>query len=204
MFPLLLCAFVFVLSCKDEEIPSRAVFGEPDGPIVFNLKVLNPEITSKNIELANYQSGAARLVNNTYIIYEPNSGFENDVVDVLENGNIIASVVFISTDADPDCNIHVKSLSIEVKKNSGAVTYPFEHKTCNLSVPMGRVVSGADVIPIEGIILSPNGISFKPTSDFIGYGEMIFDLGRVNSNFRGEVYESEAFVSGLVMITVTE
>lgn len=201
---LFLTLSIYLLSCKDEEIPSRAVFGDPDAPIVFNLKVLDPKIPSKNIKLANYQFGSIRLIDNTYIIYEPNPGFENDVVDLLENGNIIASVVFVSTDVDPDCNVHVKSLKIEVKKNSGSVDYPFEYKTCNLSLPAGKSVSAFDVIPIGGALVSTSRLSFTPEPDFIGYGEIIFELGRTDSNFRGEYYESEAFVSGLIMITVTD
>lgn len=198
----LLGFIIRLVSCKEEELPSGIVFGEPDAPIVFDLRVIDPLIESKNIEFTGHQFGTIKLVNNTFVVFYPESNFENDYTDIIYNGKTIGSVVFISTALDSQCKVHGKSFNIEVKKNSGTISQSLSPVFCKKN--SGGTASNFIVVaPIPGVVLSSQ-LEFTPAPDFVGSGEIIYETGSgktVNSN---TIYEAELVVCGLIQITVTE
>lgn len=206
---LFLAASILIASCeKEDEIPTQVVYGKSDSPIVFNLKVIDPSISSKNIEIRGLQFGNSRLAaNNSYIIYEPGVGFEHDELEVLENGNPIIRVIFFSADLNPDCNIYGRSYKMEFKKNDPVGSQLVYVDFCDKKTPIGRSVSVTALQPIDGFtVFGGNAvqISFTPPAGFTGYGEFIYEVAATGNGFQGEIYEAEFLITGLVQITVTD
>jgi len=201
---------LFQNSCsKEDEVATKVVYGKPDQPMVFNLKVFDPSIGSKGIQIDGYNAGEARLVaNDSYIIYEPGPDFEYDQVNVIHNGNPIARVIFFSEEANPDCNAMARYYKIEVKKNSGTLSTNAFVNFCNLDVPSGRSVSVTDVIPINNfdIAIGSGSIQlvYTPAADFVGHGEYIYEVGAVSNPSIKEIHEADYVLSGLVQIYVSE
>ncbi|MCB0487025.1 MAG: hypothetical protein R2820_07880 [Cyclobacteriaceae bacterium] len=206
---LFLTSALFESCKKEDELPIKVIFGSPDDAMVFNLKTFDPEIGSKSVQISQPLLGTARLVvNNTFIIYEPGNNFEHDNVIVSVDGREYAEVVFFSKDLSSDCNPFARSYKFTVKKNAELTTFPGFVDFCTYDDRKNIYLSATDISPINGIGVGIGSglITFfiLPEPDFVGTQELIYEVGAAPISFRGEIYETDYLLSGLIQLTVIE
>lgn len=205
---LLIC--LIIVSCKkDDELPSKVVFGDPAEIMVFNLQVFDPEISNKSVQISAPLFGNARLVvNNTFIIYEPGANFENDKITLSIEGQAFAEVIFFSKDLTTECQPFARSYKITAKKNEGPFSFQGFFNFCSFDDRKDIYLSATEITPNTdiGIGLGSGIITFyaEPKADFTGTQELIYEVGSAQRSFNGKIYESDYLLSGLIQVTVTE
>lgn len=209
-FVIILLMISSLVSCnKEDELPVKVVFGSPEEAMVLNLKVLDPDIGSKGVQITQPLTGTARLVaDDTFIIYEPGSNFENDRVIVSVDGSDYVEVVFFSKDLSNDCNPFARSYKFTVKKNAELTTFPGFVDFCTFDDRKNIYLSATEITPVNsiGVGIGSGLITFfiLPEPDFVGTQELIYEVGAAPIAFRGEIYEADYLLSGLIQVTVTE
>lgn len=177
--------------------------------MVLNLKLFDPEIGSKSVQISQPLLGAARLVvNNTFIIYEPGNNFEHDKVIVSVDGREYAEVVFFSKDLSSDCNPYARSYKFTVEKNAELKSFPGFVDFCTFDDRKNIFLSATGITPISDIGVGVGSglitFFFQPEPGFLGTQELIYEVGAAPLSFRGEIYEADYLLSGLIQVTVTE
>lgn len=202
-----------VISCQDDLLPARIVFGEPSQSMVFNLQLADPGIAGKSVTLTNNAEGKARIVaNGKFIIYDAGPDFEQDEVEVRANNEPVLLVKFLRPDLNEVCKSFARSYDIVVKKNSPTITMGLElPKFCDQSVNKNPTLFITSLTPIPGLGFESSSFRtnmvFWPTPDFVGEGETIYELGFSPLGTRsvsGDYNEMRLVVSGLVKIRVEE
>jgi len=201
-----------LFSCKEDELPARGVYGEPGSAMVFNLKLIDPEIENKTVTASGNKHGKARIVGNgNYLIYESDLDFTSDVVTVSANGNQIGTVRFLADNLDNSCQTFAKSYEFTFKKSMLPVSVTLSKpKNCGNTAYNNPIlytnsfneIAGLDFGLASGSLL----LIFNPPHDFIGTGETVYDLGYNSSGAltNTDINKLALLVSGLVRITVEE
>jgi len=198
-------------SCKEDELPARGVYGEPGSIMVFNLKLIDPEIENKTVIASGNEHGKARLVGNgNYLIYESDTDFISDVVTISANGNTVGTVRFLADNLDSSCKTFAKSYDLTVKKNAAPLYFAIaQPKNCGNLAFRNPILYSADLGTIPGLVFSSGngvGLHLNLPKDFVGTGESIYELGYNSSSasLNTDIDKLDLLVSGLVRITVEE
>ncbi len=206
---------LFLISCKDDELPIRGVYGDPGGTMVFNLKLVDAQIEDKKVTASGNAFGKIRVVGDgSYLIYESDPDFTSDGVTVSADNREIVTVRFLANNLDNTCKSFAISYDIKVKKNSPLSSTPISTpKLCGLS----SSVEENPFISMIGIeqsgwldIASVNNsvsLRYQPPQDFVGVAEAIYELGYRTRGTQANISDISQFgllVSGFVRITVEE
>jgi len=215
-------------SCtKDEDkIPTIGVYGEPGKAMVYNLKLIDPEIQSKTVTALGNEHGNVRIVvNGNYVIYESEPDFTSDIVTVSANGSPIGNIRFLADNVDNTCKTFARSYELTIKKNSASFFQMTltEPGRCGNKAFIDEVVFYTNITgPPSTVWLYYNeGIQSETAlpEDFVGMSEAIYEVGY--SPFLAAPYRIEGIptwidpttvdihklailVSGLIRIRVEE
>jgi hypothetical protein len=208
---------LLLASCHDEKDAGKIaqVFGDPNAPIVFNLKKLHPQIALQDVSISVPQFGAAQLVNdNGYILYEPTANFSgnSDQIIVFVNGIHFGAVLIKASNSVPDCRVMAKPIIVEVAKNSDPIYGPVSLELCVTNPKFhfkGYVLSDVFLQNTTNLNLnaSASGASFTytPPKDFTGIVKAIYELGYYEETLPADWDDPAAYnqwESGIIMIDV--
>ncbi len=205
----LLAAFsigMILISCKDDELPIRGVYGEPGSTMVFNLKLIDPNIEGKAVTASGNAHGKIDVVGNGgYLIYESDPDFTSDVVAIFVDDAEIGTVRFLAENLDNSCKTFARSFDLTFKKNAPPFFQELSPNSCG-NFPRNKMISATDIKAIPGLVFSSGGGMYLTLpEDFVGTGESIYDLGYNSSGSSNhDIIKADLLISGRVRITVEE
>lgn len=213
---ILILSYLIFIGCKDNEVPVSIVYGDPSNEMVYNLKIIDLSIDKKIVNVVGNTFGEIYLdPSGSYLVYVPFASFEQDEVSVMVGQETIVKVRFISSKLNNSCKTYAPFYSIVVPKNSDPIDQVINIDLCDTGLSKSKYVlsSGKDITPINGLTLygtsSRIGIRFAPEKDFIGVGELLYDVGFYHGDQNPSATQFDpgkydVFVSGFIRVIVTE
>lgn len=210
--------FILVVLCinscttEQAEVPEEVIYASRHDPFVYNLKRIDPQISSKSVEISAPMHGTIRLVNNnTYLIYDPDVRFDAEVLSFQIDGEEKFRLRLVESQAG--CVPLARSFKFDISTQSPLINQELFTFFCEENL-ISRVSSYTIVTPLEGaeFISSysypPLNFSFDfiftPQEGITGMGEIIYEVGADEMGFSGQAFEAEQYVAGLVRVNVIE
>lgn len=201
---------LFVACSEDEEMPNEVTYASRNEPFVYNLKRLDPDIASKTVEISPTATGNVRVVlNNNYLIFEPDKNFETTVLSIQIDGGEVISLVLI--EARGGCVPLARSYELETSTKASPLTQELYTVFCDENL-VSRVTSFTNVVGIEGTDFNTSynypplaftcSFLFTPQDGITGQGEIIYEVGADEEGYAGPPFAARQTVAGLIRIKV--